>query len=418
MDKNKSIIVIGGGIVGLSTAYFLQKEGHQVTVLDKSDITSGASFVNAGYLTPSHIISLAAPGMITKGLKYMFNSSSPFYMKPRLDPDFIKWAWYFRKSSTQSKVRQAMPVIKDINLLSRELYEGIQASGDLGDFEIGDKGLLMVYQTDAARDHEMEVVEKAGEMGLVGKHLSKEDLQQIEPNVDFNAAGAVLWECDRHTTPPLIMKRMVEYLDKSGVAIHKNEAVTDVSVSGNKITGVTTNKSTYKADEVVFAAGSWTSELSKKLNLKLPLQAGKGYRINVEEPTNITMPAILMEKKIAVTPMEGFTRFAGTMEFSGINHNIRKERVEAIAKGVEEYYQGLELPEEAKKKAQCGLRPVSPDGLPYIGRPKNIDNVTIATGHAMMGWSLGPATGKLVTEIISGDKLSMDIAPFDPGRKF
>jgi D-amino-acid dehydrogenase len=418
MDKNKSVIVIGGGIVGLSTAYFLQKKGHRVTVLDKSDITSGASFVNAGYLTPSHIISLAAPGMITKGLKYMFNSSSPFYMKPRLDPDFIKWAWYFKKSSTQSKVKQAMPVIKDINLLSRELYEGIQASGDLGDFEIGDKGLLMVYQTEAARDHEMEVVEKAGEMGLVGKHLSKEDLQQIEPNVDFNAEGAVLWECDRHTTPPLIMKRMVEYLDKSGVALHKNETVTDVSVSGNKITGVTTNKTSYKADEVVFAAGSWTSELSKKLNLKLPLQAGKGYRINVEEPTNITMPAILMEKKIAVTPMEGFTRFAGTMEFSGINHNIRKERVEAIAKGVEGYYQGLRLPEEAKKNAQCGLRPVSPDGLPYIGRPKNIDNVTIATGHAMMGWSLGPATGKLVTEIISGDKLSMDIAPFDPGRKF
>ena len=127
---------------------------------------------------------------------------------------------------------------------------------------------------------------------------------------------------------------------------------------------------------------------------------------------------LLMEKKIAVTPMEGFTRFAGTMEFSGINHNIRKERVEAIAKGVEGYYQGLRLPEEAKKNAQCGLRPVSPDGLPYIGRPKNIDNVTIATGHAMMGWSLGPATGKLVTEIISGAKTSMDISPFDPLRKF
>ncbi|MDF0716477.1 FAD-dependent oxidoreductase [Muricauda sp. 334s03] len=418
MDKNKSVVIIGGGIVGLSTAYFLQKEGHRVTVLDKSDITSGASFVNAGYLTPSHIISLAAPGIITKGLKYMFNSSSPFYMKPRLDPDFIKWAWYFKKSSTKSKVKQAMPVIKDINLLSRELYEGIQASGDLGDFEIGDKGLLMVYQTEAARDHEMEVVEKAGEMGLVGKHLSKEDLKQMEPNVDFNAAGAILWECDRHTTPPLIMKRMVEYLDKSGVALHKNETVIDVSVSGNKITEVTTEKASYRADEVVFAAGSWTAGLSKKLNLKLPLQAGKGYRINVEEPTNITMPAILMEKKIAVTPMEGFTRFAGTMEFSGINHNIRKERVEAIAKGVEGYYKGLHVPEEAKNNAQCGLRPVSPDGLPYIGRPKNVDNVTIATGHAMMGWSLGPATGKLVTEIISGDKLSMDIAPFDPQRKF
>ena len=125
-----------------------------------------------------------------------------------------------------------------------------------------------------------------------------------------------------------------------------------------------------------------------------------------------------MEKKIAVPPMEGFTRFAGTMEFSGINHNIRNERVEAIAKGVEDYYMGFDISQEAKSQAKCGLRPVSPDGLPYIGRPKNIDNLTIATGHAMMGWSMGPATGKLVTELISGDKTSMDISPFDPQRKF
>jgi len=418
MGKNKSVVVVGGGIVGLSTAYYLHKAGHTVTVLDKSDITSGASFVNAGYLTPSHIVSLASPGMITQGLKYMFNSSSPFYMKPRLDLDFLRWTLYFKKSSTKAKVEKAMPVIRDINLLSRELYEGIRASGDLGDFNIGAQGLMMVYQTNKAFDHEMEVVKKGAEMGLVGKHLSKEELKKIEPGVDFNAEGAILWECDRHTTPPLIMKRMLAYLERAGVNIHKNEEVTDISVSEGKVSEVKTENTSYKADEVVFAAGSWTSELSKKLNLKLPLQAGKGYRINVEEPTNITMPAILMEKKIAVTPMEGFTRFAGTMEFSGINHTIRKERVEAIAKGVEHYYKGLQIPEKAKKNAKCGLRPVSPDGLPYIGKPKNLSNLTVATGHAMMGWSLGPATGKLVTEIISGIKTSMDISPFNPLRKF
>jgi len=418
MGKNKSVIVVGGGIVGLSTAYFLQKAGHEVTVLDRSDITSGASFVNAGYLTPSHIISLASPGMITQGLKYMFNSSSPFYMKPRLDPDFIRWAWYFKRSSTKAKVDRSMTVIRDINLLSRELYEGIQASNDLGDFQIGQQGLMMVYQTEKARDHEMEVIEKAAKMGLVGKHLSKDELKKMEPNVDFNAEGAILWECDRHTTPPLIMKKMVEYLETVGVDIHKNEEVIDLSVSGGNIIEIKTEKAAYKADDVVFAAGSWTANLSKKLNLKLPLQAGKGYRIDMEEPTNIKMPAILMEKKIAVTPMEGFTRFAGTMEFSGINHTIRKERVAAIAKAAEAYYNGFKIPEKAKNEAKCGLRPVSPDGLPYIGKPKNINNLTIATGHAMMGWSMGPATGKLVTELISGDKLSLDISPFAPQRNF
>jgi D-amino-acid dehydrogenase len=418
MGKNKSVIVIGGGIVGLSTAYFLHKEGHKVTVLDKSDISAGASFVNAGYLTPSHIISLASPGMITQGIKYMFNSSSPFYMKPRWDIDFIKWAWYFKKSSTQAKVEKAMPVIRDINLLSRELFEGIQASGDLGHFEIGNQGLLMMFQTDKARDHEMEVVEKGKELGLYGRLLTKQELQDLQPDIAINAKGAILWECDRHTTPPLIMKNLLDYLMRSGVDVRKNEGVTDLSVVGKRITEVRTEQGAYSADEIVLAAGSWTSHLSKKIRIKLPLQAGKGYRINMEEPTNITLPAILMEKKIAVTPMEGFTRFAGTMEFSGINHTIRKERVEAIAKGVESYYEGLRIPEKAKADAKCGLRPVSPDGLPYIGKIKDMDNLTIATGHAMMGWSLGPATGKLVTEMISGQELSMGIDPFDPQRKF
>ncbi|MEW2921916.1 FAD-binding oxidoreductase [Muricauda sp. ANG21] len=418
MGKNKNVIVVGGGIVGLSTAYFLQKEGHKVTVLDKSDISSGASFVNAGYLTPSHIVPLASPGMISKGIRYMFNPSSPFYMKPRLDPDFMKWAWYFKKSSTKAKVERAMPIIKDINLLSRRLYEDMKASGDLGDFHLDEKGLLMVYQTEKARDHELAVMEKAQEMGLEARHLDAEGLKKIEPNIELNAMGAILYECDRHTTPPQIMKNLVAYLSSSGVEIHTQEEVLDISMERSFVTEVITNKKTYKADEVVFAAGSWTSNLSKKIDIDLPLQAGKGYRINVETPTNITMPAILMEAKMAVTPMQGFTRFAGTMEFSGINDIIRKERVEAIAKGAERYYKGLKISEEDKDNAQCGLRPVSPDGLPYIGRPKGFKNLTVATGHAMMGWSLGPATGKMITELISGKSTSMDLSPFNPDRKF
>lgn len=418
MGKNKNVLVVGGGIVGLSTAYYLQKDGHTVTVLDKSNMDSGASFVNAGYITPSHIVPLASPGMISKGIKYMFNSSSPFYMKPRLDIDFMKWAWYFKKSSTQEKVAKAMPVIMDINLLSRELYEDIRTSGELGDFQLERKGLLMVYRTKKEKNHENFVAERARDLGLVVNHLDRDGLRQFEPHVEMNALGAFHYECDRHTTPGQIMQRMVEFLDNSGVDIRKNEEVLDLQTSSRKVTGVKTNKGTYQADEVVFAAGSWTSQLSKKLNIKLPLQAGKGYRINVKTPTNISMPAILMEAKMAVTPMDGFTRFAGTMEFSGINSQIRKERVNAIARGAESYYKGLHIPEEDKTNAQCGLRPVSPDGLPYIGKSQQYSNLVIATGHAMMGWSLGPATGKLVSELISGDKLSMDISSFAPERKF
>lgn len=411
-------MIIGGGIVGLCSAYFLQKEGHKVTVLDKSDITSGASFVNAGYITPSHIIPLASPGMISKGIKWMFNSSSPFYMQPRWDTDFFKWSWYFHKSSTKEKVDLAIPLIKEINIISRELFTSIKNSGDLGDFQLERKGLLMLYKTDKEGEHEMQVAKKASYLGLEVSSLNKKELDTLQPNVTMNVKGAIHYECDGHTTPTEFMKKMLEYLKRSGVIIKTNEEVIDLSTENGRIIKVTTNKNDYSPKEVVLAAGSWSDNLSKKLKIKLPIQAGKGYRINVPRPTGITIPAILMEAKVAVTPMAEYTRFAGTMEFSGINDVIRKQRVEAIANAATEFYPEIKISEAEKLDAKSGLRPVSPDGLPYIGKSSSLKNLTVATGHAMMGWSLGPVTGKLVSEIISDKKTSMDINGFSPNRRF
>jgi len=415
---SKKIVIIGGGIVGLSAAYYLHKDGHQVTIIDKSDITSGASFVNAGYITPSHIIPIASPGKIAQGIKWMFNSSSPFYMKPRLNMDFLKWSWYFHKSSTKEKVAKAIPVIKDINLLSRELFVAIKTSGDLGDFQLERKGLLMLYKTDKSYQHEMEVARKASHLGLEVNELSAQELAAIEPNIKIDAEGAIHYECDGHTTPTEMMPKLLAFLEASGVEVRKNEEVLDVSFKNDKIERVTTKLNSYVADEVVLAAGSWSGEFSKKINIKLPLQAGKGYRINVARETGISMPAILMESSMAVTPMQGFTRFAGTMEFSGINSTIRKERVVAIAKGAKNFYPELEIRQQEIDAAQTGMRPVTPDGMPYIGRSATIQNLTFATGHAMMGWSLGPATGKLVSEVIGEKKLAMNIDAFDPQRRF
>ena len=415
---SKSVIIIGGGVVGLCSAYYLQKEGCKVTVIDKSSMDAGASYVNAGYLTPSHIIPMASPGIISTGLRYMLNSSSPFYMKPRLDVNFLKWAWNFKKSATHKKVEQAIPVIKEVNVLSRELFLSIKESEDLGLFHLERKGLLMLYQTNKERDHEMKVAEKAKFLGLDVKELNKNSLSKIEPDININAKGAIHYECDGHSTPSDFMTRMKEYLVNNEVTLLKNQEVLDIMMKNGKPNEVKTKTVSYFADEVVLAAGSWSSHLAKKLGINLSLEAGKGYRINVQKETGIKMPAILMEAKMAVTPMKGYTRFAGTMEFSGINHNIRKERVEAIANGAKTFYTGLEISSEAKNEAQCGLRPVTPDGLPYIGRSKKYKNLTIATGHAMMGWSLGPVTGKLISELICNKELVMDIGPFNPVRKF
>ncbi|MGB5378785.1 NAD(P)/FAD-dependent oxidoreductase [Muriicola sp.] len=414
----KQVLIIGGGIVGLSCAYFLHKEGHQITVIDKSAMDAGASYVNAGYLTPSHIIPLASPGMMAKGLKWMFNSSSPFYMKPRLDADFIRWAWAFNRSSTKANVERAIPLIKDINLLSKELYEAMHDSGEMGDFQLEKKGLLMLYKTQKEGNHEKEVARRAADEGLEVTELSRAELDLLQPNLSEDIDGAVHYQCDAHTSPNEIMAQLKTYLQRVGVTIRTQEEVQNFEFEGGKISKVNTNKGTYSPDEIVLASGSWTSGLAKALGMRLLIEPGKGYRINVTRPLGVTLPAILMEAKVAVTPMRHFTRFAGTMELSGINHRIRQERVAAIAKAAQNYYNNIEISASEMEEAKCGLRPVTPDGLPYIGRSSHLKNLTIATGHAMMGWSLGPATGKLVSEIISNKPLSMSIEGFHPERRF
>ena len=414
---SKNIVIIGGGIIGLCSAYYLQKEGHQVIVIDKSNFSTGASYVNAGYITPSHFISLAAPGMINKGIKWMFNPVSPLYIKPRLDFDFMKWAWAFKKSATASKVEKAIKPIKGINLLSRDLYEDIKKSKDFN-FHYEKKGLLMCYKTDKVGEEEWEVGKRGIEEGLKVEHLSLKEVEEIEPKANLNIKGAVYYHSDAHMTPNHFMPEMITYLKSKGVVFFANEIVEDIMISNKSISKVITNKQTLTCDEVVLAAGSWSPLLTKKIGLKIPIQAGKGYRINVNRKTNITIPAILCEAKVAVTPMDGFTRFAGTMEIAGINHKINTNRVNAIANAAKSYYSTIDMTSEELSKADCGLRPCSPDGLPYIGKSSKCDNLTIATGHAMMGWSLGPATGKLVSEIISGKKTSLDLVPFNPDRTF
>ncbi len=413
----KNVIVIGGGIIGLCAAYYLQKEGLQVKIIDQSNMDVGASYVNAGYLSPSHIIPLAAPGVMKTGLKWMFDATSPLYIKPRLDLDFLKWTWAFNKSCNPRHVKKAIPTIKEIAILSQELYDDIKENENFT-FHYEKKGLLMLCQTDKMLEVEIKTAQLAKKEGLEAKEMNLTELKKLEPNVKMNVKGAIYYQHDYHTTPHEFMEEMTTYLKTVGVEFYKNEKVEDLEFQDGKINAIITNKQKFIADEFVLAAGSWSNLLSKKIGLKLLLQAGKGYNINTTQETGITIPAIFAEAKAAVTPMNGFTRFAGTMEIAGINHNINKIRVETIAKSAASYYPEVELTKDEIMNAACGLRPLSPDGLPYIGRSDKCKNLTIATGHAMMGWSMATATGKLVSELISGKKPSLSLTPYHPDRKF
>jgi len=276
----------------------------------------------------------------------------------------------------------------------------------------------MLFQTDKMLEEEIYTAKIAENQGLDVVELNKKDIAELEPHVKIEAKGATYYRCDSHSTPHEFMEEMKAYLIANGVEFFSNEKVIDFNIQGDKLVSVITDKQLLNADEIVLASGTWTNLLSKKIGVHILLQAGKGYRINSEQNTKITIPAILAEAKVAITPMNGFTRFAGTMEIAGINPKINKARVDAIANATKKYYPEVNISDEEKLNAECGLRPLSFDGLPYIGKPSKCKNLTIATGHAMMGWTMATATGMLVSEIISNKKPSLKLEPFAVERKY
>ncbi|HET8854576.1 MAG TPA: FAD-dependent oxidoreductase, partial [Salinimicrobium sp.] len=254
MMRSKKIVIIGGGISGLCSAYYLCREGHQVTVIDKGDITSGASFINAGFIIPSHFTSLAAPGIISQGLKWMLNSNSPFYVKPRFDLEFFKWIIDFKRSATAGKVEKAIPVLKEINLKSQVLYEEMYSSLSFP-FHYEKKGLLMAFMTAKNEEEEKKLAERAIQEGLEANHLSREELKKVQPGFSDQVMGAVHYKCDSHSTPGDFMSGLKEWLSENGVKFHLDQQVKRIISEGNKVTAVATRDGLFEAEEFVLAAG-------------------------------------------------------------------------------------------------------------------------------------------------------------------
>ncbi len=412
----KSIGIIGGGIIGLSSAYYLTKAGHRVTVIDKGSFDEGCSFGNAGMIVPSHFIPLAAPGMIAKGIRWMFNADSPFYVRPRLDPALLRWGYLFYKNATKENVSRAIPAMKALSLLGKSLYREWQKELPF-DFGYHERGLMMLYKTSEVEKEERETAHMANQFGIEAKILNPDEVQALEPDVRVEVKGGVYFPGDAHLAPHVLVGQLVKFLAGQGVTFIDNAEVSDFQVDRGEIDSVMTSNGTFSFDEVILATGSWSGRVGRQLGLDLPMQAGKGYSFTLEAvPRNIRIPSIFVEARVAVTPMGNSLRFGGTMEIAGINHDINMNRVSGIVKSIPSYFPDMKVDIPSQSSIWHGLRPCSPDGLPYIGRAKAIKNLIVATGHAMMGLSLGPATGKIVSDLVAPQRPVMDIAAFDPDR--
>ena len=413
------VVIIGSGIIGLYSAYYLQQKGHRVCIIERTDGTDGCSYGNAGMIVPSHFIPLAVPGMIEKGIRWMFNSESPFYVKPRLNWDLISWGLKFYKAANPKQVEKAMPALRDISLLAKKLYQDF-AKDEKNDFSFEERGLMMLCKTEHNFHEEAEVAETANKLGIEARVLDIATLHKLEPEVKPDVVGAVYYPGDAHLYPNALVKKLKELLEDQGVEFLYNTEVIDFEVEGGSIKNIKTQLGkTIAVEELVIASGSWSPILAKQLAINLPMQAGKGYSTTLEQQAGkkLNIPSILLEARVAITPMsDNLIRFGGTMEIGGINQDINMNRVRGIIKAVPEFFPDYQIEVPKQEKVWSGLRPCSPDGLPYIGRTKKYKNLIIASGHAMMGLSLAPGTGKLVQEIIDNEKTSIDISLYKPER--
>ncbi len=422
-------IVIGGGIIGLSAAWFLREEGWEVVVLEKGDLSNNCSFGNMGYLSPSHFVPLASPGVVEQGLWWLLQADSPFYIRPSFSWSLIDWGWKFMRSSTRAHVERSIRPLVALLLLSKRETQQWVSSGLLN-IEYTEQGCIMYYNTPKGEKSELETARQAEALGLKVTVLDAEQARALEPEALLEVRGGVLYHDDAHLYPNALMEQLPQALESRSVRIWRNAEVTGFERANGTIRSIRYRikgvEGRSNADIFVLAAGSWSPRVARLIGEYLPLMPGKGYSVTIDNPERtLRHPCILKEARVALTPWQKRLRIGSTMEIGPMDNRIRIRRVQGILRAVQQYMPGiaaapsvraLEDEQQLRQRAWYGYRPLSADGMPYIGFARQNRNLIIATGHAMLGISLAAGTGKLVAELASDKPLSMPIDAFDPTR--
>ncbi len=411
------VTVVGGGVIGLCCAHYLNEAGFAVTVVERNNLTDGCSFGNMGYVSPSHFIPLATPGIISQGLKWMLSASSPFYIKPRLNADLIKWCFSFWKNANAKQVEKNAPHLNNLLQLSRELT--IDLKNKLPDaFDFTEKGVWMLYKDEKTGEHEKHLADQANQYGLKTIICNAQEVQDYEKRVEVKVAGGVLYVDDCHLNPAAFMTSLYNHLSNAGVQFILKTEVNGFEKSNGSIIQVLTTNGAINCDEVVIANGSWMQNISKLLHIDLLMQPGKGYSMVYDNlKNNLLYPSILVDDRVATTPINNWLRIGGTMELSGHSDKVLPKRVLSIYNAFKKYYPSLQIPTPNMQKVWHGYRPVSPNGMPYIGKHNAYKNLCYAGGHAMLGVSAAAATGKLIAETLQNKKTSIPVTAFNPSPK-
>lgn len=408
----KRVVVIGAGVIGLCTADSLRRRGYEVTILERdSHPGNGCSYGNGGLVVPSHFEPLAAPGMMGMAIGMLLRKDSPFGFQSIPGPEMAAWMMRFALAANRRQVERVAPLLMQLHLESQKLFEARYSGMDFGYEKTGS---LMICQTAAKFDGEKKLAKEAQHLGLKTQILSADEVAKLEPNVKMDVHGGVYFEDDAFLTPSLFMQQLREKLVADGVQILAGIEANSVSFEGNRVSAI----NGHAADEFVIAAGAWSGQIAKQIGQRLPMAAGKGYGFTVTNPpAQPKHAAILIEGRVAVTPMQGGLRFVGTMEL-GLPSTIstNPHRLKGMQAAVESAYSAFRGFDWTAIPTWAGLRPCTPDGVPYIGRLRSKSNVTVAAGHAMIGLSLGPITGELTAQVIDGEPTTVPMELLDPAR--
>lgn len=408
--RDTDVLVVGGGVIGLACAHFLQERGRTVRILDQGRVGGGSSHGNCGLITPSHVPPLAVPGMFGKALRWALDPGSPFYVKPTLRPSVLGWFLRFASRCNARDVGRAAAGRSALLGSSRSEYDALVAAHGLR-CEWQARGLLMVYKSEEGMRHAESLGELEAASGIVAASHSGSDLRSLEPALRDDVAGARFYAMDADLRPDLLVGELLRIVRDGGATVEEDCAVTGFEANGRGGVRLRTARGDFRAGAAVLAAGAWTPILARRMGVTVPIQPGKGYTVTMPRPALCPRhPLLLKERSIAVTPWSESYRLGGTMEFSGYSEGINRRRMDAIVRGAGEY---LKDPVASGDREEWfGWRPMTYDDLPFIGPAPGRRNVWVAAGHGMMGVSMAPATGKLVSELVTGTDPHVDPAPY------